>query len=90
MRRQQGRGDFDSLSEVEHPAQRFLWKCKHRGAPVVLMTGEWTEGKRLEALKRGPHKSATEHTRFINDEFASIVEKYQWMVLPYSMDKQLR
>ena len=40
MRRRWGRGDFSSLSEVEHPARRLLQQYKHCGAPVVLMTGE--------------------------------------------------
>ena len=39
VRWQRWRGDFDSLSEVEHLVQRLLRKYKHRGAPVVLMTG---------------------------------------------------
>ena len=54
VRRQWGRGDFASLLEVKHPARRLLRQYKHRGAPVVLMTGEWLEGERLVALKRGP------------------------------------
>ena len=39
-----GRGDFASLSEVDHPARRLLRQYKHRGVPAVLMMGEWTEG----------------------------------------------
>ena len=84
-----GRGDFASLSEVEHPALRLLRKYKQRGAPVVLITGEWSEGEHLAALKRGPHKSATEHSPFICKEFASMVEKGRWVVLPYSVAKWL-
>ena len=59
VRRQRGRGYFASLSLVKHPACRLLIQYKHRSAPVVLMTGEWSEGERLAALKRGPHRSAT-------------------------------
>ena len=59
VRRQRGRGDFASLSLVKHPACRLLIQYKHRSAPVVLMTGEWSKGERLAALKRGPHRSAT-------------------------------
>ena len=39
-----GREDFASLSEVKHPAHRLLQQYKHRGAPAVMMTGEWSEG----------------------------------------------
>ena len=47
------------------------------------------EGERLAALKRGPHQSATEHAPFLREEFASMVEKGQWVVLPYSVAKRL-
>ena len=40
MRWRQGRGDFASLLEVKHPARRLLRQYKHRGAPVLLMTGK--------------------------------------------------
>ena len=60
VRWQRGHGDFDSLSEVDHPEQRLLRQDKHPGAPVVLPTDKWTEGGRLAALARGTHQSATE------------------------------
>ena len=74
---------FASLSEVNHPARRLLRQYKHRSAPVVLITREWSEVERLEALKRGPHKFATKHAPFLCKEFALMVEKVQWVVLPY-------
>ena len=55
----------------------------------MLMAEEWSEGELLAALKRGPHKSATEHAPFLCEEFASMVEKGQWVVLPYSVAKRL-
>ena len=74
---------------MEHLTRRLLRQYKHRGAPVVLMTGGWTEEELLAALKQGPHKSATEHAPFLREEFASMVEKGQWTVLPCSVAKQL-
>ena len=59
-----GQGYVASLSEVKHPARRLLRQYKHRGAPVVWITGEWSERERLAELKRGPHKSVTEHAPF--------------------------
>ena len=56
---------------------------------MVLMLGSWTEVERQAALKRGPHRSATEHTLFLREEFASMIEKGQWVVLPYSVAKGL-
>ena len=89
MSRQRGRGYFSSLSEVDHPARRLLRQYKHHGAPVVLMTGKCSEGEHLADLKRGPHKSATEHALFLCKEFASMLEKGQCMVTPYSVAKRL-
>ena len=40
VRWRRGRGYFASLSEANHLACRLLRQYKHRGAPVVLMTGE--------------------------------------------------
>ena len=53
------------------------------------MTGEWSEGERLAALKRGPHWSSIEHAPFLREEFVSMVEKGQWVVLPYLVAKGL-
>ena len=89
VRWRRGHGDFSSLLEANHPARRLLRQYNHRGAPVVLMTGSWTEGERQAALKRGPHRSAKEHTPFLREEFASMVENRQWVVLPYSVAKGL-
>ena len=89
VRRRQGRGDFASLTDVEHPERRLLRQYKHRGAPVVLASGSWTKGERHAVLKRGPYRSATEHTLFLREEFASMIEKGQWVVLPYLVAKGL-
>ena len=43
----------------------------------------------MAALQRGPHKSAREKTPFLRREFASMVAKRQWVVLPYSIAKRL-
>ena len=64
--RQRGRG-FIFLLEMKHPARRLLQQYKHRSAPVVLMTGEWSEGERLAALKRGLHQSVTKHAPFLRE-----------------------
>ena len=53
------------------------------------MTEKWLEEERQAALKRRPHQSTTEHAPFLREEFASMVEKGQWFVLPYSVAKRL-
>ena len=53
VRRQRGSGDFASLADIKHLERRFLRQYKHRGAPVVLMSGSWTEGERQAACLKG-------------------------------------
>ena len=55
----------------------------------MLAGKEWTEDQRLAALQQGPHKYALEQTPFLRREFASVVAKGQWVVLPYSVAKRL-
>ena len=73
VRRQRGRGDFASLAKMKHPERHLLRQYKHHSAPVVLMSGSWTEGERQAASKMGPHRSATEHTLFLREDFAFMV-----------------
>ena len=86
-----GRGqvDFASLSAVEHLARQLLRQYKPCSAVVMLLTGEWMEEERLEALALGPCKSAIEHDPFLRKEFALMVEKWQWTVIPYLVAKLL-
>ena len=51
-------GNFASLEKVHHPARRLLFQYKHLGAPVALTGKIWTEGQWVNALDRGPYKSA--------------------------------
>ena len=85
FQRRRGRGDFAGLGNLRHPARRLLRQYKFRGAPVVLARKEWTKDHHLAALQRGPHKSALEQTPFLRWDFASMVAKGQWVVLPYSV-----
>ena len=83
------RGDLSSLEALPYPARRLFRQYKDRGAPVVLSEKNWTEGHRQAAIVRGPHCSEMEHTPFIRKEFASMVGKGQWIVLPYSVTRNL-
>jgi hypothetical protein len=35
-----------------------------------------------QALERGPHKSANEYSAFLREEFASMIQKQHWTILP--------
>ena len=46
--------------------------------------------ERLQAaMARGPHKSAIEHADFLREEFVDMINKDQWVVLPFEQVKLL-
>lgn len=55
-----------------------------------MMTPSWTEKRRLEALWRGPHKSAKEAAEFVRSEFCDFVKKKFWIVLPYAAVQHMK
>jgi hypothetical protein len=74
---------------VPHPACRLLRLYKHRGAPVKFSTPPWTRLQVKRALSCGPHKSAHEYLDYLEEEFIDMINKGQWVVLPYSAVKDL-
>jgi hypothetical protein len=51
---------------------------------VVLADAPWLLAELDHTVSRGPHKSAYEHLDFLRDDMASMIEKGQSLVLPYS------
>jgi hypothetical protein len=81
--------NFSQLDNVPHPACRLLCLYKHRGAPVKFSTPPWTRLQVKHALSCGPHKSAHEYLDYLEEEFADMINKGQWVVLPYLAVKDL-
>ncbi|KAL3822497.1 hypothetical protein ACHAXA_002515 [Cyclostephanos tholiformis] len=81
--------DFSALDNVPHPARRLLRHYKHCGAPVKFSTPPWTRHQLQRALSRGPHKSAHEYQDYLAEEFSDMINKGQWVVLPFSSVRHL-
>ena len=77
--------DFGNLQNLNHHARRLLRQYKHTGAPVILHTNKWTNSQINQAIDRGPHKSCEEHIDFLEEEFTDMLNKGQWVVLPYDL-----
>ena len=77
-----GRGDLGSLT-FNHPAARILKQYKKHSVPVMLSTPLWSKAKLQAKLHCGPHKSCHEHLRFLQEEFVDMINKKQWVILPY-------
>lgn len=76
------RSDFASLDKVDHPARRLLKLLKNRGAPVRFSTEPWSQERISQALQRGAHQSCLSHIEFLHEEFADMIHKGQFVVLP--------
>jgi hypothetical protein len=81
--------NFSLLDNVPNPARCLLHHYKHRGVPVKFSTPPWTYCHVQRALAQGPHKSAHEHRAYLKEEFVDMINKGQWIVLPYSKVKHL-
>ena len=83
-----GRGDFSEL-DIRHPARNLLRRYKARGVPVKSHTRLWSKGMLDRAIKQGAHKSCYEYVEFLEEEFKDMINKWQWIILPYSKVKRL-
>lgn len=82
VKSKRGRGDIGGM-KFDHPAKRLLQQYKLNGAPVKLHTKEWSKERVNRAMVRGPHKSCYEHLQFLQEEFVEMIDKKQWVILPY-------
>ena len=77
------------IESIPHPAGRLLNYFRKKGTPVKVTTPHWTPARKEQAIRRGPHKSAHEHSEFLAEEMSTMCERGQWMVLPYDLVKHL-
>ena len=54
-----------------------------------LSSKPWSQQRLQQALQRGPHPSCLPFLDFLETEFVDMIEKGQWVVLPYSVAKHL-
>ena len=85
-----GRGDLQPhVDSLPHPASTLLGSFQKLGAPAKMTSPVWTPNRIIAARKRGPHQSAKGDVQFLREEYADMVEKQQWVVLPAEMVKGL-
>lgn len=79
----QSRNDIHPhVQRLPHPAAPLLHDLHTFGAPAHLTDPPWSTQHKLDSIKRGPHRSATEHLDFLREEFTEMVRKRYWTVLP--------
>jgi hypothetical protein len=70
------------VAALPHPASRLLHECRKRGVPITMRNLTWSQQRKNAAIRRGAHLSVKQHTAFLRQEFASMIKKGQWTVLP--------
>ena len=81
------RRDLSTL-HFQHKALPLLQHIKKKGMPVILSSPPWSNKKLFQSITRGPHRSCHNHIEFLESEFIDMIQKNQWVILPYSIAKQ--
>ena len=77
------------VQNLPHPAAKYLGHLRNIGAPIQCLTPDWTLSRRDDAAQRGSHQSARHYIAFSESEMADMIRKGYWVVLPYSVVKDL-
>ena len=81
--------DLGPMNNIQHPAKRLLQHYRKHGAPVKFTTTPWSRERVHQSIQRGAHKSCFEYLDFLEEEFIDMINKDQWVVLPYNVVKDL-
>ena len=85
-----GRGDLHpGVKELPHPAAHLLSRFQKSGTPAMMKTAPWFAERIDDALKRGPCQSSHRGIEFLREEYADMMDKEQWTVLPASLVKDI-
>ena len=79
----------ESLASVDHPAIPLLSLWRDHGVPVLSTSPPWSPSMLDACVRRGCHRSATQHASFLRDEMAEFIESGFWAVLPYHAVRHL-
>ena len=92
IREARGAGDLKITEEARssHPAGDLLMKFEKNGVPTALSSAPLSAEERARRMSRGPHKSCMDHLDFLREELLDYVEKGFWILLPYSLLKDLQ
>jgi len=83
IRQARGCGDLHpNIGQIPHPAAHLLAQYQQSGTPGVMQTENWAEGRTRAALKQGSHSSSKNNIDFLRKEYANMIDKQQWTVLP--------
>ena len=77
------------LEEITHAASELLRYWRDEGVPAETTQPPWTDDQKDHSIRRGCHPSANEHSTFLREEMAELIESKFWAVLPYDLIRHL-
>ena len=89
VRQRRPTSDLGPMHKIHHPAKRLLQHYRKHGAPVKFSTKPWPHKRIEQSMRRGAHKSCFDYLEFLEEEFVDMINKDQWVILPYSVVKDL-
>eukprot|EP00536_Pseudo-nitzschia_multiseries_P017358 jgi/Psemu1/50546/gm1.50546_g len=85
-----GRGDIHPhVGTLPHPASGLLDQFGKEGTPASMSGPPWDPARIATAISRGPHQSSHLGIEFLREEYADMMDKQQWTVLPASLVRDL-
>jgi hypothetical protein len=78
------------VADIPQPASHIIHQYLKRVALVTMRTLPWSRQRKDAAINRGAHLSAKQHVAFLQQEFASMIKKGQWTVLPARLVRHMR
>jgi hypothetical protein len=76
-----------NVQRLPHRAAQLLDHLRRHGASVPFKTAPWTQARLDAALAWGSHMSAIDHLAFLQEEILAMMQKGQWIPLPYALVK---
>eukprot|EP00536_Pseudo-nitzschia_multiseries_P018029 jgi/Psemu1/53796/gm1.53796_g len=85
-----GQGDIHpDVGNIPHPACHLLDHFGKEGTPASMTGPPWDSARISGALARGPHQSSHQGIAFLQEEYADMMDKQQWTVLPAGLIQDL-
>ena len=78
----QGLSDLQPAVGQSHPAANHLDQYQWCGISFHTKASYWTAEHKLQAVKQGSNKSATDYAKFVHEEFVNMAHKQFWVVSP--------
>jgi len=78
-----------AIHHIQHPAAHLLDHLQLHGVPVHMHSGMWMLQQLNAAMAHRSHYSARQNLEFLSAEMMTMLQKGQWLILPYANTRNL-